>query len=188
MLYFPIFLDLKGKECLVVGGGPVALRKSRQLLCSRARVVVVSPSFIPEFGFYKNLQLYKKEYQPYFCQNKKVVIAATDQEKLNEKIARNARKVDALVNVVDHQEMCDFIMPAVVSRGQLQIAISSGGQSPALAARLRRELEQSLPEETERQLAEAGEIRALIKEGVRDPELRRKILIKLGDLIKIREE
>ena len=190
-MYYPLFLDIEGRECLVIGGGPVALNKVQQLLACGAQIKVVSPEFTPRFEqlFSENgVEKYKSEIEEYLVENdfenELLVIAATDNQQLNQKIASTARKSGALVNVVDCQQLCDFIVPAVVHRGQLQIAISSGGCSPALAARLRRQLENKLAPEVGRDVELAGQIRQLIKRGIKDPELRREILLKLGALIK----
>ena len=190
-LFYPIFLDIDNQECLLVGGGDVAFKKAQRLVACGAGVIAVSPEFVPRFEEYfssEEITLIHGEYQQYFSserlQDMLLVIAATGNRQLNEKIASQAHRAGVLVNVVDCQPLCDFIMPAVVQRESLQIAISTGGRSPALAARIRRQLEQSLSLEMGRDLEKAGEIRQLIKEGIEDPGLRRKILLKLGELIK----
>ncbi len=144
MAYIPIFLDVTGRECVVVGGGVVAARKVESLVDAGAHVTVVSPCLSPLIeslvarGSVKHIARY---YQPGDIRGCVLVYAATDDPKLHRELAAEARSLGIPVNVVDVPELCTFIAPAVVKRGALQIAISTGGAAPAFAARLRRELE-----------------------------------------------
>jgi precorrin-2 dehydrogenase/sirohydrochlorin ferrochelatase len=144
MAYIPIFLDVTGRECVVVGGGEVAARKVESLLEAGARVRVVSPRLSPPLeslvarGSVTHLA---RDYQRGDIRGCVLVYAATDDPKLHNALAAEARVLGIPVNVVDVPGLCTFIAPAVLQRGALQIAISTGGASPAFAARLRRELE-----------------------------------------------
>jgi precorrin-2 dehydrogenase len=144
MAYVPIFLDVTGRECVVVGGGEVAARKVESLLEAGARVTVVSPRLSPaleSFAASGAVTHIARAYQRGDIRGCVLVYAATDRPKLHRELAAEARALGIPVNVVDVPELCTFIAPAVVKRGALQIAISTGGASPAFAARLRRELE-----------------------------------------------
>jgi precorrin-2 dehydrogenase/sirohydrochlorin ferrochelatase len=142
--YFPAFLDLRGRRCLVVGGGEIGERKTRALLECGARVTVVSPSFTPglvalaEIGQIERRARTLRRADLRGCA---LVIAATGDARADEAMAALARDARVLVNVVDRREHCDFIMPSVLRRGELQIAVSTGGRSPALARDIRRRLE-----------------------------------------------
>jgi precorrin-2 dehydrogenase/sirohydrochlorin ferrochelatase len=142
--YFPAFLDLRGRRCLVVGGGEIGERKTRALLECGARVTVVSLSFtsglaaLAEVGQIERRARTLRRVDLRACA---LVIAATGDPRADEATAALARRCRVLVNVVDRRGQCDFIMPSVLRRGELQIAVSTGGRSPALARDIRRRLE-----------------------------------------------
>jgi precorrin-2 dehydrogenase / sirohydrochlorin ferrochelatase len=144
MGYIPIFFDVTGRQCVVVGGGEVAARKVESLLEAGACLTVVSPRLSPSLqaavarGLVTHIA---RDYAPGDIRGSVLVYAATDDPKLHRELAAEARTLGIPINVVDVPELCSFIAPAVVKRGALQIAISTGGASPAFAARIRRELE-----------------------------------------------
>ena len=145
MGYLPIFLDVKGRRCVVVGGGEVAERKIASLLEAGAEVVAISPdatAAIANWTAAKRIAHFARAYQPGDIADAALVFAATDDAELHRTIAVEARAAGILINVADEPELCTFIAPAVVSRGALQIAISTSGAVPALAARIRREIEE----------------------------------------------
>jgi precorrin-2 dehydrogenase / sirohydrochlorin ferrochelatase len=142
--YYPIFVNLEGKRCLVVGGGVIATHKVQGLLASGAAVVVVSPTLTEPL--HELVQRGIIQYQPRPFQADDVldctlVIGATDQAEVNAAVCEAARRRGILVNIVDTPAACDFIAPAVVRHGPLQIAISTGGNSPTLAKRIRMQIE-----------------------------------------------
>ena len=144
MRYIPIFLDVAGRECVVVGGGEVAARKVESLLEAGAHVTVVSPrlSSSMEAIVARGLVIHiARGYARGDVRGCVLVYAATDDPKLHRELAAEARALGIPINVVDVPELCTFIAPAVVKRGALQIAVSTSGASPAFAARLRRTLE-----------------------------------------------
>jgi precorrin-2 dehydrogenase / sirohydrochlorin ferrochelatase len=144
MAYIPIFLDVTGRECVVVGGGEVAARKVESLLDAGAHVTVVSPSLSPALAEITTSRLVThiaRSYQRGDIRGCVLAYAATDDFSLHRELAAEARALGIPLNVVDDPELCTFIAPAVVKRGALQIAISTAGASPAFAARLRRSLE-----------------------------------------------
>jgi len=144
MGFIPIFFDVTGRQCVVIGGGEVAARKVESLLEAGARVTVVSPRLSPPLqdAVVRGLVTHiARDYAPGDIRGSVLVYAATDDPKLHRELAAEARSLGIPINVADEPELCSFIAPAVVKRGALQIAISTGGASPAFAARIRRELE-----------------------------------------------
>ena len=144
MGYVPIFLDVTGRECVVVGGGEVAARKVQSLLEAGAHVTVVSPRLSPPLGAIaaRGLVIHvARDYERGDIRGCILVYAATDDPRLHRELAAEARALGIPINVADVPELCTFIAPAVVKRGALQIAISTAGASPAFAARLRGALE-----------------------------------------------
>ncbi|MEW6097504.1 MAG: bifunctional precorrin-2 dehydrogenase/sirohydrochlorin ferrochelatase [bacterium] len=142
--YYPICLDLKDKKCVVVGGGEIALRKVKSLVEAQAKVVVISPEIISSFKelLKKNKITYlKQEYKSKHIKNDTfLVIVATDDKQLNAKIANDAGKLNLLINVVDAPSLGNFILPATFHRGKLIISVSTSGQSPALAKKIKEDL------------------------------------------------
>lgn len=138
---YSIALDLEDAPCLVVGGGIVAFRKIESLVTSGAKVKVVSPEVTPEIEGLEGVEIVRKEFHPDDLDGMFLVISATDDREVNESVAAAARQRSMLVNVVDVPEMCNFYVNAQVSRGDLTISVSTGGASPALAKRIRKELE-----------------------------------------------
>jgi len=141
MPYYPIFLDLKDQKILVVGGGKVAERKIKNLLAYGCRIYIISTHFTPELK--QLVSENKVEDIPYesletLMDDAFMIIAATDDPKANTEIALQARKRGVLVNAVDQPRDCNFIMPSIVRQGDLQIAISTAGKSPALAKKIRK--------------------------------------------------
>lgn len=142
--YYPVFLDIQKRPCLVVGGGPVAERKVLSLLSAGARVTVISPRAtkgIIELAKKGLITLQKREFAPGLLKGFFLVIAATGSREVNEALWREAEEEGVIINVVDDPAHCSFIMPSVVDRGSLLIAISTSGKSPYLSRTLREELE-----------------------------------------------
>ncbi len=152
MKYYPIFLDVRDKKCVVVGGGEVAARKAERLLDCGTKVFVISPKLSPalaalrEKGVIHHIAI---KYTSDLLDGAALVIGATDDEKTNAQISLDARKKGIPVNIVDDPQKCDFILPSLVQRGDLAIAIGTGGKSPALARYLREKLEAQYGKEYE---------------------------------------
>ena len=147
MSLFPMFLKLEGRSCLVVGGGKIGESKIRSLLTAGARVRVVAPSVTRAVSRWAGTGIVEwsaQEFQPNDLAAAFLVVAATSSVEVNDFVYREARRRNVLCNVVDDPDRCDFYYPSVVRRGDLQIAISTGGSSPALAQRLRRDFEKQL--------------------------------------------
>jgi len=174
---FPIFLRLEGRKVLVVGAGTVAQPKIESLLRSGARVRVVAPhalEAVRDWARDSRIHWEPRAFRAADLDGAFLVIAATNSPNLHEKILRLARRRGVLCNVVDDPERCDFFYPAVVRRGDLQIAISTSGASPALAQRLRKELERQFGPEYEHWLAHLRTARAeALRLGVNLPARRR---------------
>jgi precorrin-2 dehydrogenase/sirohydrochlorin ferrochelatase len=142
--YFPAFLDLRGRRCLVAGGGAVGERKVADLLRCGAAVTVVSPRLTPDLLALARAGLIAHRPRPFRradVRGAALVIAATGDPDVDAAVVAEARRRRALVNVVDRPAACDFILPSVLRRGGLQIAVSTGGRSPALAREIRKRLE-----------------------------------------------
>ena len=142
--YFPAFLDLRGRRCLVVGGGLIAARKVRGLLACGARITVVSPVLVPSLARVAaagRVQHRDRVFRKADARGALLIIAATGVAAADDAVAEAARRHGALVNAVDRPARCDFIYGSVLRRGQLQIAVSTGGRAPALAREIRRRLE-----------------------------------------------
>lgn len=186
MQYFPIFVDLKAKPVLVVGGGEVACRKVDSLVRAGAMVTIVSPAIDHYLkglvdqnecqwiqNFYSKEQLSQRYVQ---------VWATTDNPSLNHQVHHDAKKLGLLVNVVDDLPYCDFITPSMINRGRIQVAISSGGASPVLVRNLRQKLEAQLPQNLNVQADFAASKRNDIKRALPDVESRRKFWERFFDL------
>jgi siroheme synthase-like protein len=143
--YYPIFLDLRSKPVLVVGGGKVAHRKVKGLLESNARVTVVAPAISKELRVLSQVTLIEREYESTDCRGCALVFAATDKRDVNAQIARDATSLGIPANVADAPEECGFIVPARISEGGIQIAVSTGGTDPRRAVAIRNRIRQSLP-------------------------------------------
>ena|SRR5947207_5909746 len=141
--YYPIFLDLRAKPVLVVGAGKVALRKTKGLLEAAAAVTVVAPRAEPEFARLA-VTLRRRKFRPTDLQGSVLAFAATDDRRVNHAVMLAARRRGIPVNVADSRDECSFIVPARINRGNVQIAISTGGESPRMAAALRRKIEENL--------------------------------------------
>ena len=179
MSLFPMFVKLEGRSCLVVGAGKVGESKIRSLLVSRAKVHVVAPRATPTVTAWDRagvLRWVPREFHPSDLDGVFLAVAATSTTAVNDEVYREAQTRRVLCNVVDVPDRCDFYYPAVVRRGDLQIAISTGGQSPALAQRLRREFERQLAPIYAGWLQGLGRIRRELFSRPMDPEQRRRLL------------
>jgi siroheme synthase-like protein len=138
-VFYPIFLNLVGQPVLVVGAGPVALRKTRGLLEAQAAVTVVAPEALPEFDALP-LRRLRRHFRAPDLQGQRLVFAATNRPAVNHRIARLARDRGLFVNLADSGLEGDFILPARLHHGPYQIAVSSSGQNPRLSQQLRQEM------------------------------------------------
>ena len=180
---FPIFLKLEGRECLVVGAGSVAESKIRSLLEAGAKIRVIAPQAsvtVTEWARAGKISRDAREFQPADLDGVFLVIAATSSQSVNGTVFREAQSRNVLCNAVDDPGNCDFYYPAVVRRGELQIAISTAGKSPALAQKLRQDLEARYGPEYAGFVNELGEARQQLFAREMDPEERRRLLHELA--------
>jgi len=164
--YYPIFLNISGKRCVVVGGGQVALRKVRAMLEHGANIDVISPDLCPELVQLTKrgeINVLNREYQIGDLKGAFVAIAATDNDEINRQIAEEAKRNAVLVNVVDEVKNSDFIVPSYLHRGEITIAISTAGKSPALARKIRTKLEKDFGDEYASLTRLVSEVRAEAK-------------------------
>jgi precorrin-2 dehydrogenase/sirohydrochlorin ferrochelatase len=177
---YPIGLNLSGRRVLVDGGGEVALRKARALADAGATVRVVAPDLLPAFAEDGRFECLAARYEKRHLEGARIAVAATDDEAVNRRVAEDARAAGVLVNVVDRPGLCDFIVPAQVRRGDLLIAITTGGAAPSLARRLRERLEAQFGPEYETYLAVLREVREDLKKRNIPADLRRRIFERLA--------
>jgi len=162
MALFPIFLKLTGRPCTVVGGGNLAESKIESLLTANARVIVIAPrtsARITALADSGEVTLHTREYSHGDLAGQFLAVAATDNPAVNRQVFAEAEASGVLINAVDDPPFCDFYFPSVVRRGDLQIAISTAGGSPALAQRLRKEINELLPLDAGDWLTELGNLR-----------------------------
>jgi precorrin-2 dehydrogenase/sirohydrochlorin ferrochelatase len=173
--YFPAFLDLRGRRVLVVGGGTVAARKVEGLLECGARVVVVSPALVPALARLAaagSVEHRARAFRKVDARGCVVVVAATGVAAVDDAVAEAARCHRALVNAVDRPARCDFIYGSVLRRGELQIAVSTGGRAPALAREIRRRLEPVVGAEYAALVEHVGRARQAARATARTPRAR----------------
>ena len=140
MMFYPVYLNLKNKAVVVIGGGEIAARKIESLIGTGASITVISPQVTPQIEALaqaKQLDLHLRAYASGDCDAAMLVFSATDDPVVSDRVFQDATLSGAWINTSDQPALCSFIMPAVVRRGDVAIAISTGGTSPGLAARLR---------------------------------------------------
>jgi siroheme synthase-like protein len=164
--YYPMFLNISGRRCVVIGGGRVALRKVRALLEHGASIEVISPDLCPELiemAEKGQIRTFRRNYRPGDLQNAFIAIATTNNGNINRQIVNEARSEAVLVNVADDPENSDFIVPSYARRGEVTVAVSTNGISPALARKIRTRLEKELGDEYASLAHLIGEVRAEVK-------------------------
>jgi len=182
MDYLPIFTKLENRPCLVIGGGDIALRKVHLLLKAGADVTVCALDFhekLQQKADAGQLKLIKDSFTESLLDNKWLVIAATNKKEINQQIADSADERQLLVNVVDDPALSSFIMPSIVDRSPIIVAISSGGKAPVLARLIRERLESLLPMHIGRLATISGEFRHRVKSVIKNVSLRRRYWEKL---------
>ena len=176
--YYPVYLNIENERCCVIGGGEVAERKVKSLLQKGARVIVISPDLTDGLSSLvagQKITYIKDSFQEKYLKEARLVIGATDDSKVNTEVYHAAHKKNILVNIVDSHEFCDFIVPSVVERGDLMIAISTSGKSPALAKKIRKEMEERYGKEYAEFLSIMGKVREKLLLTVKDQKKRERI-------------
>jgi precorrin-2 dehydrogenase/sirohydrochlorin ferrochelatase len=184
MAKYPIFLELAGRRAVVVGGGAVAVRKAQVLLAAGARLIIVAEQvddMLTSLCSGTDAKLVRSRYSKNYLTGAVLAIAATNNRQLNGQIYKDCQELEILCNVVDAPELCDFFVPAVVKRGDLQIAIGTEGYCPAYAGHLRKKLERTFTEKHGEFLAGLETLRKRIIKDVPDPADRKGLLGRLVD-------
>jgi precorrin-2 dehydrogenase/sirohydrochlorin ferrochelatase len=184
MSKYPIFLDLASRRVVIIGGGNVAFRKARALLETGARLVVIADQIqdnLTQLCIDNKAELIKTKYSKDYLVGASLAIAATNDQKLNEQIYKDCQQLEIFCNTVDQPHVCDFYVPAVVKRGDLQIAISTDGKCPAYAGHIRKKLENIFAETSGQFLSELHKLRDNIIKEIENPAERKTILGKLVD-------
>lgn len=181
-MFYPVFIDLQNRPVLVVGGGPVAERKVETMLEAGAAVTVVSPDVTNQLMEQANsgrITLKQRRFEPSDIDGASLVISATDDAATQKEVASIAASRKILVNTVDKPELCDFIVPAILRRGDITIAISTAGKSPSLAAALRKRLDRVLTEDVARTASVMGRLRTEVHERFADTDERKRVFEKI---------
>lgn len=164
--YYPIYIDIEDRDVVIIGGGNVCARKAETMMKYGARVTIVSPEFtdeIEQWGQQGALRLKRKPYDEGDLEGANIVIASTDDQSVNEQIAADCRRRRIPVNVVDVTPLCEFIVPAIIESGSIQIAVSTGGKSPALARTLKEDLQRLVGPE----YAEVNDVLGSLRDGAK---------------------
>jgi precorrin-2 dehydrogenase / sirohydrochlorin ferrochelatase len=162
MVYYPVYLNLKGRHCVVIGGGLIAQGKVQGLLEAEAAVTVVAPDLtqpLQDWLAAGHFTYVERVYEPGDLAGAFLAISATDDRKVNQQVWQEATERNIPVNVVDDPPHCNFIAPSIMRRGDLAVAVSTGGKAPVLAVRLREQIEKLIGDEHARFLELAGTIR-----------------------------
>ncbi len=176
----PVMLDIQGKRCVIVGGGPVALRRAEALQRAGGEVVVIAPSVGAEL-LALPIERIERPYQSGDLGGAWIVIIASNDPEVNEDAARDAKLAGALVNRADDPGAGDFTVPAHEHHGQVTLAVHTGGASASASAAIRRELSDALDPDWPRLIEQAAAFRSIIQERFADPDERRRRLMKLAD-------
>ena len=164
--YYPIYIDIEDHDVLIIGGGNVCARKAETMMKYGARVTIISPEVTDEIAVWERdgkLAVTRKLYEERDLDGRAIVIASTDDPCINARIARDCRRRRIPVNVVDVTHLCEFIVPAIVEQGSVQIAVSTGGRSPALARTLKENLQQFVGPE----YAEVNDVLGTLRKGAK---------------------
>ena len=175
MSYFPMFVELKNRRCLVVGGGRIALHKVKVLEDFGAAVTVAAPEILPEIRERADVICREKKFDLADLDGHELVVAATNDAKLNSQISEACRRAGIPVNAVDQMQDCDFIFPAYLKEGEVVAAFSSGGQSPALTQYLKEQMRPVMTPLLGELAARLGEIRELVRRRTRNESERKRI-------------
>lgn len=182
MLY-PINLEIKDIEITIIGGGDVAYRKCKNFLDFGKCVKVVSNYFIEKFnGLENKIEMVNDVYKEDYIKSSFIVVAATNNKEINKKIGIYCRNKGKLVNVVDDIELSNYTVPSYVKRGDLLLSISTGGKSPSLSSKIKKELEERYDESYEEYINTLGELRKEIIKNYEDISVRKKMLNGLVNL------
>ncbi|MBQ3031370.1 MAG: bifunctional precorrin-2 dehydrogenase/sirohydrochlorin ferrochelatase [Anaerotignum sp.] len=179
MSYFPFFMEIKDKECLVVGGGMVALRKIEKLLPFGVKITVVSPVFCSEIEELEGIDRICRRFEREDIEGKMFVIGATDNEAVNRDISVLCREKNIPVNIVDDPKKCTFFFPALVKQGEFVAGFSSGGGSPLAAQYIRKKVEDAVPVGFDKVVDVLSAVREQVKAEIPDMKKRESVFKKI---------
>ncbi len=182
--YYPVLLDLVGRRCVIVGGGKTALSKARALKSYGGEVVIITPYFTEALSILHHEEVATVELRNYVrgdLEDAFLVVSATGSEEVDDAVWAEAQERRCLINVIGRPDLCNFIVPSIVGRGHLQIAISTGGSAPVLARRLRKRFQEEFGEEWADYVDLLGQIRELLVTRVREEAKRKAILESIAD-------
>ena len=182
-IYYPILINLKRFPCLVIGGGEVALRKVQTLLLFNAEITILSPKIcipLKKLIRLNKIKFIIKPYSKEYLKNYKIIFSATNNRKINEQVHSDCAKENKLLNVVDVPNLCDFILPAVVKRGDLTISVSSQGTAPFYAKEIKNKLDHIFPSYYKDIIDLAGNFRSILlsKKKYNSPKIKEKAFMK----------
>ena len=182
-MFYPINLKIDDMKIVIIGGGKVAYRKCMNFLAFNKKVLVVSKEFVKEFEEIKEqVEIVKGAYNEKYIKDAFVVVAATNNKEVNHQIGTYCRQHNKLVNVVDDKDLSNFTVPSFVKRGDLLLSVSTGGKSPSLSRKIRKDLEEVYDDSYEEYVKLLGQAREMIIENTSDIKERRKRLKELLDL------
>ena len=182
-MFYPINLKIDDMKIVIIGGGKVAYRKCMNFLAFNKKVLVVSKEFVKEFEEIKEqVEIVKGAYNEKYIKDAFVVVAATNNKEVNREIGTYCRQHNKLVNVVDDKDLSNFTVPSFVKRGDLLLSVSTGGKSPSLSRKIRKDLEEVYDDSYEEYVKLLGQAREMIIENTSDIKERRKRLKELLDL------
>ena len=182
-MFYPINLKIDDMKIVIIGGGKVAYRKCMNFLAFNKKVLVVSKEFVKEFEEIKEqVEIVKGAYNEKYIKDAFVVVAATNNKEVNREIGIYCRQHNKLVNVVDDKDLSNFTVPSFVKRGDLLLSVSTGGKSPSLSRKIRKDLEEMYDDSYEEYVKLLGQAREMIIENTSDIKERRKRLKELLDL------
>jgi len=183
-VYYPMMMNIRSRRCVVVGGGTVAERKVASLLEAGAEVTLVSPTLTPglrEMAEKEMIRYLPRKYRKGDLDGSFLCVVATNDPRLQKRIWKEAQGKEILANITDWEEACDFLVPSYFRRGELLICVSTGGRSPALAKRIRKDLEDVYGWEYEILLEVLTQLRPRMLEEIKNPKKRRSALERAGN-------
>ena len=176
MNYFPMFMDIRGREVLICGGGMHALEKVERLTPFGADILVISRRISPEMECAEGIRIERRSFSEKDLDSFPVFVIAAENRKENERISNICRTRHIPVNAVDMQDICDFIFPALITSGQMCVGISTGGVSPAVSVELKRRIEECIPDDVDDILLWMNGMREEVRRRIPDKEKQRKVL------------
>lgn len=179
MSYFPLYVDISNKNCVVIGGGNTAARKIKKLLLFNAKITVIAPYICEEIKEIKNIKILNKKFKDKDVDNAFIVIGATDDKKINSRISQICREKNIPVNIVDEPQNCSFYFPSIVRKNNITIGISTDGEAPLIARFLREKIEKFLDDDIIKISEKISECRKKIRVIFNDEDSRKTILEEL---------